>query len=86
MSKTCGECAHWSKFERPVGMLGGVALGSSPRGECRVHPPQTTVFMLQGPGGQTAQASQYPNLPDDFPACGCFVSVEDLSFKTVEGA
>ena len=74
---TCGNCIHWiakPKAEPPKGMA--VVLDATPqpqRGDCRCLPPTANVAMVQQ-GRQTLQiiTSAYPDLPENFPACGEF--------------
>ena len=67
---SCGQCKHWhGKPKAPL------ALGEPQRGDCRAMPPSVTVIM-QRHGVQVQQLSvaSYPDLPENFPACGQFAA------------
>ena len=71
----CGQCKHWHgkpKAPPPAGVA--VVINSKPtpiHGDCRAMPPSVTVIAQQG---GPISVSSYPDLPEDFPACGQFAA------------
>ena len=76
-SQICGRCKHWhgkAKPMPPAGMAIVLSMQEEPqRGDCRCMPPGVSVQMVQqGRQVQQISISAYPDLPENFPACGQF--------------